>query len=215
MESFNMDLSAFSVIDLNASPWHPSPNGDVERQILERAFAETGHTTSVVRFPPRARFPPHAHPGGEEFIVLEGTFSDEYGDYSTGAYLRNPVGSAHRPFSEYGCTIFVKLCQMRPGSQRVVRRLDAQSWRAQGGGLSAVLLYEDDHERVDVVTVDRHQRVAIANAELLLMKGELVENGHTRSARSWLRIPDGPMAEIELRQGAVLWRKRGHLPRAS
>ena len=40
--------------------------------------------------------------------MLEGTFSDEHGDYPKGAWLRNPPGSAHTPYSEEGCTIYVK-----------------------------------------------------------------------------------------------------------
>jgi anti-sigma factor ChrR (cupin superfamily) len=35
--------------------------------------------------------------GGEEFLVLEGTFSDERGDYPRGSYVRNPPGTAHAP----------------------------------------------------------------------------------------------------------------------
>ena len=41
------------------------------------------------------RFDRHTHGGGEEILVLEGTFSDELGDYLAGTYLRNPAGSAH------------------------------------------------------------------------------------------------------------------------
>jgi anti-sigma factor ChrR (cupin superfamily) len=47
--------------------------------------------------------------------VLEGTFSDEQGDYPAGSYVRNPVGSRHAPFSREGCTIFVKLHQSDAG----------------------------------------------------------------------------------------------------
>jgi anti-sigma factor ChrR (cupin superfamily) len=55
--------------------------------------------------------------GGEEFLVLEGVFSDEHGDDGPGTYVRNPVGSAHAPFSAAGCTILVKLRQMDPADQ--------------------------------------------------------------------------------------------------
>src|SRR5262249_57354976 len=53
----------------------------------------------------------HAHPGGEEFFVLEGIFQDERGDYPAGSYVRNPPTSRHTPRSQAGCTIFVKLFQ--------------------------------------------------------------------------------------------------------
>lgn len=41
--------------------------------------------------------------------MLEGVFSDETGDYGPGSYLRNPVGTAHTPFTRDGCTILIKL----------------------------------------------------------------------------------------------------------
>jgi quercetin dioxygenase-like cupin family protein len=73
-----------------------------------------------VRYAPRSAFPEHVHERGEEFIVLEGTFSDEHGDYAEGTYVRNPPGSRHRPFSAPGCTIFVKLRQFDPADHRQV-----------------------------------------------------------------------------------------------
>ena len=51
------------------------------------------------------------HTGGEEFVVLEGVFQDEYGDFPAGTYVRNPPTTSHTPGSEAGCTIFVKLWQ--------------------------------------------------------------------------------------------------------
>lgn len=53
-------------------------------------------------------FQPHAHRGGEEILVLAGVFEDEFGRYPAGSWLRNPPGSVHRPWSEAGCTIWVK-----------------------------------------------------------------------------------------------------------
>jgi hypothetical protein len=45
---------------------------------------------------------------GAELFVLEGEFADEAGAYSQGWWLRLPVGSAHHPRSERGCTLYVK-----------------------------------------------------------------------------------------------------------
>lgn len=59
---------------------------------------------------------------GEEFLVLEGTFQDEHGAFRAGTYVRNPPGSRHRPFSEGGCTIFMKLRQFAPGDEAAINR---------------------------------------------------------------------------------------------
>ena len=63
---------------------------------------------ALVRWAPGTRFKPHTHPGGEEIFVLNGVFEDEMGVYPQGTWLRNPPYSQHLPFTQEGCTIFVK-----------------------------------------------------------------------------------------------------------
>ena len=49
------------------------------------------------------------YPEGVEFFVIDGEFSDDDGTYSKGYWLRLPRGSAHRPRTMAGCTLYVKL----------------------------------------------------------------------------------------------------------
>lgn len=92
----NMDFGEAVTVDSASANWLPSPKKGVYRCPLERQQAEEGHATSLVRYEPGSRFSPHTHPGGEEILVLEGTFSDENGDYKAGTYLRNPLAPAMR-----------------------------------------------------------------------------------------------------------------------
>ncbi len=80
----------------------------VERRLLDRRGAELARATSIVRYAPGSRFERHSHGGGEEILVLEGIFQDDHGTYPAGSWLGNPPGSIHRPWSEPGCTIWVK-----------------------------------------------------------------------------------------------------------
>jgi anti-sigma factor ChrR (cupin superfamily) len=116
----NADLSERAVVHSDQLPWIDSPLPGVQRRMLERDGGEVARATSIVRYAPNSRFDPHTHGGGEEFLVLEGVFSDEHGDYGPGMYVRNPPGSRHTPRSADGCTILVKLRpipQPRPGGQ--------------------------------------------------------------------------------------------------
>ena len=65
-------------------------------------------SAALVRWEPGTKFLPHQHWGGEEILVLEGTFQDEFGDYPAGTWLRSPHGSKHTPWSDEGCLIYVK-----------------------------------------------------------------------------------------------------------
>ena len=101
-EMLNVDFSKQVVIRTSDMPWVASPAPGVERKLLAREGAESGHATSIVRYAPGAAFSRHMHPFGEEILVLDGVFSDENGDYPAGTYLRNPPGSGHAPFSKDG-----------------------------------------------------------------------------------------------------------------
>ena len=114
-ELINADFTQRVVLATNDLPGvclrRPVSNGVFSNCI----GGEVARATSLVRYAPASAFPAHSHALGEEFLVLEGIFSDEQGDYPAGTYVRNPPGSMHSPRTAPGCTIFVKLRQM-PGS---------------------------------------------------------------------------------------------------
>ena len=90
--------------------WAPSPLAGVERRMLDRSGGEVARATSIVRYAPGARFDRHVHGGGEEILVLQGVFSDEWGHYPQGSWLRSPRWSQHAPFTgAEGALILVKV----------------------------------------------------------------------------------------------------------
>lgn len=68
-----------------------------------------GEHTALVLWPEGEHFQPHTHYGGEEILVLDGVFSDEFGDYPKGSWIRNAHMSQHNPFSNEGALILVKV----------------------------------------------------------------------------------------------------------
>ena len=107
-------------------PWQPSPMPGVSRRMLDRVGEEVARATSIVRYDPGSKFSPHVHAGGEEFLVLDGVFQDEHGDFPVGTYVRNPINTSHTPASEPGCEIFVKLWQF-DSSETDILRVDTNS----------------------------------------------------------------------------------------
>lgn len=213
----NMDFAKAVVSRPNEQLWIKSPADGVERMPLEREAAESGHTTSLVRFAPGSSFPPHAHPLGEEIYVLEGIFSDENGDYPAGSYFRNPPNSAHAPFTKTGCTLFVKLDQFDPDdTEHVVLRPEQQQWLPGQGKLKVLPLHAFRTQHTALVhwpegeIFKPHQHWG--GEEILVISGEFCdEHGHY-PAGSWLRSPHlsqhTPFVELE----TVILVKTGHLP---
>src|SRR5689334_21784842 len=151
-ELVNADFTRRAVIPTDTLPWIPSPQAGVERRLLDRVGGEVARATSLVRYAGASTFPAHQHGLGEEFLVLDGVFSDEHGDYPKGTYVRNPPGSRHTPRTEPGCTILVKLRQMKPTEgPRVVIDTSAARWTEErASGLAVLPLHEaaDSTERV-------------------------------------------------------------------
>jgi anti-sigma factor ChrR (cupin superfamily) len=77
--------------------------------MLDRIGEEQARATSLVRYAPGSAFPEHAHPMGEEILVLSGVFEDEHGAYPAGSWLRSPHLSRHAPFTREGARILVKV----------------------------------------------------------------------------------------------------------
>lgn len=200
--------------------WVPSPIAGVERRMLDRIGEEKARATSLVRYAPMSRFSPHVHTGGEEFLVLEGVFQDEHGDFPPGSYIRNPPESSHTPGSEPGCTILVKLWQFDLADRTHVR-IDTNKMpflpAPDRPGVEIMPLFKDPREYVRLERWAPGAEIRLAGHdgfEALVLEGGFGEGGETFAVHSWLRLPrDAPLAATAGPAGARLWVKSGHLAR--
>lgn len=212
----NADFSRRATVAPQQYQWVPSPQPGVERVMLDRVGGEKARATSIVRYAPGSRFPGHAHPGGEEILVLSGCFSEGDQRYPAGWYMRNPPGSSHQPASAEGAVIFVKLWQMPPSEGRVVR-IDTNNpthWQRQGAR-EVCPLYSAEAEQVCLQRLAAGEALfsgAVAGAELLVLAGSLIEDGRCYENGSWLRLPVGAAPHLAAgTQGVTCYVKTGHL----
>jgi len=210
------DYSKRAVSRAVDSEWVPSPLKGVDRKMLERNGEEVARATTIVRYAAGSFFSPHVHTGGEEFIVLNGIFSDEHGDYGAGMYVRNPVGSKHKPFSKDGCTILVKLWQYPPDDQLFVRTdtNDESLWNGISGGAQILALHSTEHERVEMRRLPlktSYEVDAAGGAEVFVYSGNVSLEGEHYSQGDWLRFPVGDKVTLAATTDAMIWMKTGHL----
>lgn len=217
MLQLNADFSQRCTVDSNSLPWQASPSPRVHRRLLERMGGEVARATSVVRYAAGARFDAHNHDLGEEIVVLEGTLSDESGVYGPGTYLKNPPGSAHAPFSEEGCTLFVKLRHLDPQDQaRVVVPTRQAQWR-QGlvPGLTVLPLNEFGTCHTAMVRwapdtyFNPHRHYG--GEEIFVLEGVFSDEHGRYPQGSWLRSPHLSQHQPFSREGCLIWVKTGHL----
>lgn len=216
--ALRVDFSRAEVVNTTVLPWVDSPSIGVQRKMIERDGGEAGRATSLVRYAPGSRFAMHVHPLGEEILVLEGTFSDEHGDYPAGTYLKNPPGSSHAPLTKEGCILLVKLHHMQPDDrQRVVVDTHQVTWLpglVQGLGVKPLSDFAGEHAALvqwapgTVFSPHRHW----GGEEIYVLEG-VFEDEHGRyPAGSWMRSPHLSQHAPYSREGCTIFVKVGHLP---
>lgn len=214
----NAEFDKRVVVHSEELEWSASPMPGVDRRMLDRIGDEVARATSIVRYAPGSSFSAHTHTGGEEFIVLDGVFQDEHGDYPAGTYVRNPPTTAHTPGSAPGCTIFVKLWQFDMDDRNQFRKTMAEELGAPVDGVATAELHRDKDERVTYSHLNPGATLQSAEPggiEMLVIGGSVLEQGITLSQGAWLRQPEGEALSITAGDdGAKVWIKTGHLPHA-
>lgn len=213
--NLNADFATRVVVHSENVDWLASPMPGVDRRMLDRIGDEVARATSIVRYAPGSHFSAHTHTGGEEFIVLDGVFQDEHGDYPAGTYVRNPPTTSHTPGSEPGCTIFVKLWQFDMDDRTQFRKNMDEALGERAEGVAMAELHRDAREVVtylDIAPDTAFASAAAGGIELLVLQGSVTESGEMLGKGAWMRLPEGqPLSLLSQGDGARIWMKSGHL----
>jgi hypothetical protein len=220
------NFKVFAGVHFDASKYISSPSFGVDRFMLDRVGGERARATTIVKYQPNSTFPSHTHVGGEEFFVLEGTFKDQFGEFTKGTYVRNPIDSQHAPWVDHdGCTIFVKLLQMAdtkdlsgPLFVNVMDETKA-TCTTENGRVMELYYNEETGERVQMYWLEPNQvlQPVSGGEEILVVEGELKAGDETYKKWGWMRFPDSsletrPRAQVQSGfNGAQIFRKTGHL----
>lgn len=210
-----------AVVHSASLQWLASPMQGVKRRTLDRVGNEVARATTIVSYAKGSKFSPHVHTGGEEFLVLEGIFQDDSGNFPIGSYVRNPPQSSHIPRSDEGCIIFVKLWQFQPEDRTHVR-LQTNNMSAipsKTDGVSITPLYKDKHEEVSIFYFEPNSKINLLvpeGVEILVLEGELQAQNDLLLKHSWMRLPLGDTLTVTAKSdGAKVWVKTGNLPDVS
>ena len=235
-QELNSDKTVMVHVDSDELTWtkaSQATKGGVWRKMLERKGAEVARATTIVRFDPHQEFPRHTHHGGEEFIVVAGTWHDDYGAFPAYSYVRNYICSSHTPkIKEDGCTILVKLRQM----SKTREEPETSSWSlpalvdlkmGKERDVQKFPLFSSPLERTYALyfpkgTMDKILPIPPHGLEMFLLAGCIKSELGKATSRihtkwSWSRFPNDTAAPQKLfistdhEDGAYAWIKEGHL----
>jgi hypothetical protein len=229
----NADLTQRAVVEAGAMPWSPSPwIPGINRKFLDRyGNGQFTPSTSVVSFGSGVRDPYHAHPHGEEFVVLSGVFTDHTGDYLPGFYVRHPMRWCHGPYVDPrndDAVVWVKVSQVAEEDEPIIVTdtwdLNLPEWGerpATKGRIKALPLYASARtgERVWMEVWEPGTQCStiqpMGGEELFVVSGTLVDDGVVRPAHTWIRNPPhtaGTTWNRSSTTGCRVLMKSGHLP---
>ena len=112
LHQFDEEDTAPVVIDTNTADYSLQIAPGFDAVLLHRFDAEN---VVRIRWAPNTPYKEHTHHGGEEVFVVAGRFSDEYGDYPAGTWVRYPDQSTHKAFArEEGALLYLKAGHLPP-----------------------------------------------------------------------------------------------------
>ena len=226
----NADKTVNAFVDTGKLNWTESPSSGVSRRMIERLGGEVARCTTIVKFDPNKSFPTHTHNGGEEFMVLDGVWRDEYGVFPKYSYIRNYIGSKHTPkIGEEGCLIMVKLRQMSLD----IKEPDHKYMNASPHNKQGWIVMDDDEEdknrRMKVLYESKYEKVSVEEwkpdveveieipkngKEIFVIEGSYATwENDVHSKHSWARyVDDGDVINvISGKNGCFVYIKEGHL----
>ena len=121
LHQFDAGDLAQKAIDTMHESWLP---GLIEGLQVMPLHEHGGEHVALVRWAPSTTFQTHTHWGGEEILVIEGTFYDERGEYPAGSWIRNPHRRRHAPYTKGdGTLIYVKVGHLPENAETIERAL--------------------------------------------------------------------------------------------
>jgi hypothetical protein len=231
------DLSIPHAVDSNLIPFVDSPIQGVQRRMLDRTGDEVARATTIVKYSPFARFSRHTHGGGEEFVILDGVFSDDLsGDHGQFCYCRHGIGTTHEPWTgEQGALLLVKLRQMNDRTETPTTIVEAEKsteWKKiSNENRQRLDLFSNTNtgecvwmERWDAGFESTNWIVGQGGEEIFVLKGDMTfenmdgtddeNNKNTCTQGFWIRRPiewAGRQFKIKSQTGCQLFLKSGHL----
>ena len=198
-------------VELGRQPWQDSPAAGVQRKRIELIGTEQPKLTTLVRFAPGSHFDEHSHDGGEELYILSGVFSDASGDYPAGTYVRNPPGTKHAPYTQQGCTLFVKLRQFQPGDQQqfAINIHDNQWEYSHHYNIRQLSLHQFGDEAVRLLRINAGGQIKPTlyphGIEIFVIDGSLIDDCGYYAEWDWVRYPRGTQLSLSSHTGCLIY----------
>jgi anti-sigma factor ChrR (cupin superfamily) len=203
----NKNLDIRVLIDTNSLDWSETPNRGIFKKSLSK---DDNKETSIVKFEPNSEFKNSQTINSVEIFVLEGTYTNEFGKFEEGTYLRLPKEDERFIKSDAGCTIF-RLENYIKDEQKVIISTKSSPWLSGQGNLKVMSLFE----QTALVKWPKNEKFIPhkhwGGEEVFVLKGTFMDEHGKYPAGCWIRSPHLSEHFPYVEDETIIWVKTGHL----
>lgn len=146
-----------------------------------------------------------------EIFVLEGTYSNEFGDFEKGTYLNLPLENQAKVFCKNNCKIFKK-SNYQGSNENIIVNTNKENWLQGHGNLTVIPLFDNTAlvkwPKDEMFIEHKHW----GGEEIYVLKGNFMDEHGSFEKGTWIRNHHLSSHHPYVREETIIFVKTGHLP---
>lgn len=205
----NLDFNKSISIRAEENEWTNDENHS------KKLFSYDGRReTSLMRMKPNSQLSFKELNLSVEIIVTDGVYSNEYGHFGSGTYLRLPQEDISQVHTKEGCTFFRKVNYFTK-SKKVITETRTHEWYSGYGNLMVMPLSEDGNESTALVKWPKGERFLPhkhwGGEEIFVLSGTFIDEHGRYPKGTWIRNPHMSEHFPFVEEETIIFVKTGHM----
>lgn len=183
-----------------------------EFQYKEKLLSLDGtRKTSILELNKDSKLSEVSHIEDVEILVLEGTYSNEFGNFEKGTYLNLPCEDQLKVFCKKSCKIF-KRANYLLSKERVIIDTNKEPWLEGHGNLTVIPLYDNTAlvkwPKDEIFINHKHW----GGEEVFVLEGNFMDEYGEFEKGTWIRNHHLSSHHPFVKKETIIFVKTGHLP---
>lgn len=193
-------------IDTNSLIWQKYNTGSFKKILSSNEIMET----AIIKIEENSTLNQNSKINSVEIFVLDGVYTNEFGEFEAGTYLKLPKEDESLVKSEKACTIFRKINYLY-NDDKIIINTNSSYWVQGYGNLQVMPLYENTAlvkwPKSEVFIPHKHW----GGEEILVLKGVFIDEHGKYPAMQWIRSPHLSEHYPFVEEETIIFVKTGHL----
>ena len=206
--NINTDYDTAIAIEESTLAWQK----DDELKVLKKIFSKDGDKeTALIQIDKDSEYLKSTKINSVEVFVLEGVYTNEYGDFESGTYLKFTKEQESKIKTSSSCEVFKKINYEQIRDEDVVVKMSESYWSQGQGNLRVMGLSEN----TALVLWPQNERFIEhshwGGEEIFVLKGTFIDEHGRYSVGTWLRNPHLSKHYPYVEDETIILVKTGHM----